>query len=94
MGARRRGDDPELVGIEDALEKVLDRYPYVARPEGMAADRRSKGDDDDRVQPPHASVSGRPTNWKRKSTTGLDRAYLETKYPALRRHGSHRPPLG
>ncbi len=90
-------DEPHLVGIEDALEKVLDRYPYVARPEGVAADRSRSTQavgQDGRVQPPHATTSGRPTNKKKQGPQTIDRAYLENKYPVLRRHGSHRPPLG
>ncbi len=91
------GDEPQLVGIEDALEKVLDRYPYVARPEGVAADRRRNTQaigQDGRVQPPHATTSGRPTNKKKQGPQTIDRAYLEKKYPVLMRRGSHRPPLG
>ncbi len=90
-------DEPQLVGIEDALEKVLDRYPYVARPEGVAADRSRSTQavgQDGRVQPPRATASGRPTNKKKQGPQTIDRAYLEKKYPVLRRHGSHRPPLG
>ncbi len=90
-------DEPHLVGIEDALEKVLDRYPYVARPEGVAADRSRSTQavgQDGRVQPPHATTSGRPTNKKKQGPQTIDRAYLERKYPVLRRHGNHRPPLG
>ncbi len=91
------GEEPHLVGIEDALEKVLDRYPYVARPEGVVADRSRSTQavgQDGRVQPPRATTSGRPTNKKKQGAQTIDRAYLENKYPVLRRHGSHRPPLG
>jgi hypothetical protein len=89
------GDEPQLVGIEDALEKVLDRYPYVAgSTERDADDRRSSVGQDGRVQPPHATTSGRPTNRKKQGVQTIDRAYLEKKYPSLRRQGSHRPPLG
>jgi hypothetical protein len=85
-------EEPQLVGIGDALEKVLDRYPYVAHSTERSAGGRK--DADDRVQPPHATTSGRPTNGKKQGHQTIDRAYLERKYPALQRHRSHRPPLG
>ena len=52
----------ELAGVDEALEKVLDRYPYVSG-SGGDGDRR----DDDRVQPPTAMTTGRPTNAPRTS---------------------------
>lgn len=75
------GDGPQLDGIEDALDQVLDRYPYIAGSGGSSAD----DEDDDRVQPPSATTSGKPTNGPRKGHKPLDRAYLENKYPSLRR---------
>jgi hypothetical protein len=86
----------ELAGVNEALEKVLDRYPYVSSDH----DRRRTDDgdrrNDDRVQPPKAMTTGRPTNGPKNKpgSSLLDRAYLERKYPSLRRRGSHRPPLG
>ena len=77
-------DGPRLDGIEDALEHVLDRYPYVAGSSGSDTD--TDGDeDDDRVQPPGATTSGKPTNGPRKGQKPLDRSYLEKKYPSLQR---------
>lgn len=86
----REGDDdpPQLTGVEEAVAKVLDRYPYVASGQN---DRSRRDDDDDRVRPPHATTSGRPTNSpKQGKTKELDRAYLERKFPALQKRGSHR----
>lgn len=84
----QEGDDnpPQLTGVEEAVAKVLDRYPYVA---GEA--RSTDGDDeDDRVRPPSATTSGRATNGPKKGTKELDRGYLERKFPALQKRGSHR----
>ncbi len=92
-------DGPRLSGVEDALEHVLDRYPYIAG-DGMGG-RAGAGtggnddedEDDDRVQPPGATTSGRATNGPRKGHKQLDRAYLATKYPALSRR-PRRSPFG
>lgn len=54
------GDEPaRLVGIEDALDHVLDRFPYVSSSVERGSGRGRTGDggddddeDDDRVEPP------------------------------------------
>ncbi len=79
-------DEQTFDAIDEVLGKVLDRYPYLA------------GDDDEdderptRVQPPpsgaleaHTSpTSGKPTNGPKKGSQGIDRSFLEKKYPSLR----------
>ena len=86
-------DGPQLDGIEDALEHVLDRYPYVASDRSRGRTEDDDDEDDDRVQPPRSSTSGKPTNGPRKGHKPLDRAYLATKYPALSRR-PRRSPFG
>jgi hypothetical protein len=82
----------ELAGVDEALEKVLDRYPYVSGSKERGADDGDRRDDD-RVQPPTVMTTGRPTNGPKNKPNSplLDRAYLERKYPSLRRRGSRSP---
>jgi hypothetical protein len=82
------GED-RLSGVEDALEKVLDRYPYISRSEDTSG---ADDHDKERVRPP-MNTSGKPTNGPKKGTQELDRAYLERKFPSLARRGSNRPTL-
>jgi hypothetical protein len=82
------GED-RLSGVEDALEKVLDRYPYISRSEDTS---RTDDHDKERVRPP-MNTSGKPTNGPKKGPQELDLAYLERKFPSLARRGSNRPML-
>ena len=60
-------DGPQLDGFEDAIEHVLDRYPYIAG-EGRSA-LRDDDEDEDGVQPPRATTSGKPTNGPGRATS-------------------------
>ncbi len=79
-------DEQTFDAIDGALEKVLARYPYLAANDDEDNERPA------RVQPPpsgafeaHTSpTSGKPTNGPKKGTQGIDRSFLEKKYPSLR----------
>lgn len=72
-------DDGTVVeeDMEAALEKLVDRYPYLIRDDDEPASR-DNGDALPKTRQPRPS---------RQSKTAVDRAALEKRYPALRGRG-------
>ncbi len=69
----------EVTGIDEALAKVIERYPYVADEDGPA-------DTDLNTTLAGLQPSGRPANGKRSAgPAGANNKVLRDKFPALRR---------
>ena len=67
------GDDGQVTGADEAVAAVLEKYPYLKRLES-----------DDGTGTTQTQASGRPPT--RKRTADVNRAILETKFPALQYH--------
>lgn len=68
----------EVTGVDEALAKVIERYPYVA-------DEDAPGDTDLNTALAGLQASGRPANGKRTSVGATNSKVLRDKFPALRR---------
>ena len=79
LSAVKVDDDGKVSGLDDALDYVAKRYPYMVDDSGTAP--RPPADDDDTIRRP----SGRQTNGSKAPSNGLNRTTLEAKFPALRR---------
>lgn len=77
LGGIQVDDDGNVVGVDQALDFVARKYPYMVDDSGgTTTDRPSPADLPDRP-------SGRMTNGPKKQP-GYDRALLEKRFPALR----------
>lgn len=71
-------EDGTVSGLDDALDYVAKKYPYMVDDSGGAP---ARPEDDDTIR----RASGRQTNGPRNKATGYNRSALEGKFPALRR---------
>jgi hypothetical protein len=78
LSAVTLGDDGTVSGLDDALDYVAKKYPYMVDDSGTAPARPAA--DDLPMRP-----SGRQTNGRRGDGSGYNRSTLEGKFPALRR---------
>lgn len=78
LTAVKVADDGTVSGLDDALDYVAKRYPYMVDDSGGTAPRSRAGDDVP-MRP-----SGRQTNGQKKNPNGYDRTFLEKRFPALR----------
>jgi hypothetical protein len=73
-------DDGTVAGMDEALDRLLERYPYLI-----------DSDDDEEPEPPVSRPSPRPIGQGRKAGAAVGDASLEKRFPLLaKRRRGHR----
>ncbi len=74
--------DGQVEGMSEAMEKLLDRYPWLT-------DDLPDSDDEEDADPDRPKRTAPPPKIRKGKPTGPSKGQLEDRFPSLRRRGSH-----